>query len=267
MFLVFLPVVLCAQQSAAPPKPAAPKAVVAPKPAPAAPKPVTAVKPAAAPKPAAAVKRPMTPAAPKPGAAPVLKSDEDRAFYALGLRMYASIAQLDLSPAELEVLKRALSDAQAGKSVPEADAWGSKLQSIAEARSTRLRDREKANSQAYLAKAATEAGAVKTESGLVFKDITVGTGDSPKAESTVKVHYRGTLINGTEFDSSYKRNEPAEFALNRVVKCWTEGLQKMKPGGKARLVCPSDLAYGDQGRPSIPPGAALIFEVELLEVK
>jgi FKBP-type peptidyl-prolyl cis-trans isomerase FkpA len=82
----------------------------------------------------------------------------------------------------------------------------------------------------------------------------------------VKVNYRGTLVNGTEFDSSYRRNEPAQFSLNGVIPCWTEGLQKIKTGGKAVLVCPSNLAYGDDGRPSIPGGAALIFEIELLEI-
>jgi FKBP-type peptidyl-prolyl cis-trans isomerase FkpA len=94
----------------------------------------------------------------------------------------------------------------------------------------------------------------------------VGTGESPKATDTVKVNYRGTLVNGTEFDSSYKRNEPAQFPLNGVIKCWTEGVQRMKVGGKSMLICPSDLAYGEQGRPSIPGNATLIFEIELLEI-
>ena len=97
-------------------------------------------------------------------------------------------------------------------------------------------------------------------------DLGAGTGASPTATDVVRVHYRGTLINGTEFDSSYARNEPAQFSLGGVIKCWTEGLQRMKVGGKARLVCPSDLAYGDGGRPSIPGGAGLIFEVELLDI-
>ena len=97
--------------------------------------------------------------------------------------------------------------------------------------------------------------------------MTAGTGPAPGPTDAVRVHYRGTLINGTEFDNSYPRNEPAEFALNGVIGCWTEGLQRMKVGGKARLVCPSDLAYGDQGQSPIPGGAALIFEVELLEVR
>jgi FKBP-type peptidyl-prolyl cis-trans isomerase FkpA len=89
----------------------------------------------------------------------------------------------------------------------------------------------------------------------------------PAADDTVKVNYRGTLIDGTEFDSSYKRNEPASFPLKGVIPCWTNGVAQMKVGGKAKLVCPSDSAYGDQGHPpAIPGGATLVFEVELLEI-
>jgi FKBP-type peptidyl-prolyl cis-trans isomerase FkpA len=121
-------------------------------------------------------------------------------------------------------------------------------------------------SAAFLAKAASEPGAIKTPSGLIYKELKPGTGASPAAEDKVKVNYRGTFVNGKEFDSSYSRHEPAEFALNGVIRCWTEGVQKMKPGGKARLVCPSDIAYGDQGRPGIPGGSTLIFEIELLSV-
>jgi FKBP-type peptidyl-prolyl cis-trans isomerase FkpA len=128
-------------------------------------------------------------------------------------------------------------------------------------------ERQKVVSDAYLAKAATEPGAIKTESGLIYMDIQPGTGASPNASDSVKVNYRGTLIDGTEFDSSYKRNQPAQFPLNGVIRCWTEGVQKMKVGGKARLVCPSDIAYGDKGHPPvIPGGATLIFEIELLEI-
>jgi FKBP-type peptidyl-prolyl cis-trans isomerase FkpA len=102
---------------------------------------------------------------------------------------------------------------------------------------------------------------------LVYRELKVGAGESPKATDTVKVHYRGTLIDGTEFDSSYKRNEPTQFPLNGVIKCWTEGVQRMKVGGKSMLACPSDLAYGDQGSPpKIPGGATLLFEIELLEI-
>ena len=121
--------------------------------------------------------------------------------------------------------------------------------------------------KAYLDKAASEPGAQKTASGLVYRDVTAGSGASPKATDTVKVHYRGTLINGKEFDSSYARNEPAEFPLNRVIPCWTEGVQKMKVGGKARLVCPANIAYGDASpTPDIPNGATLVFEIELLGI-
>jgi FKBP-type peptidyl-prolyl cis-trans isomerase FkpA len=111
-----------------------------------------------------------------------------------------------------------------------------------------------------------EVDAQKTASGMIYHELRAGTGPSPQATDTVKVNYRGTLVDGTEFDSSYKRNEPAEFPLNGVIKCWTEGVQKMKVGGKARLVCPSDIAYGEQGRPGIPGGAALVFEIELLQI-
>jgi FKBP-type peptidyl-prolyl cis-trans isomerase FkpA len=94
-----------------------------------------------------------------------------------------------------------------------------------------------------------------------------GTGASPKVTDTVKVHYRGTLMDGTEFDSSYKRNEPAQFPLNQVIPCWTEGVQRMKVGGQSRLVCPPNIAYGDRGSPPvIPAGATLVFEVELLGI-
>ncbi len=101
----------------------------------------------------------------------------------------------------------------------------------------------------------------------MYRELKPGTGPSPKASDTVKVHYRGTLINGKEFDSSYKRNEPAEFPLNMVIPCWTEGVQLMKVGGKSQLVCPSNIAYGEGGAPpDIPGGATLVFEIELLGI-
>ena len=120
--------------------------------------------------------------------------------------------------------------------------------------------------QAFLDQAAAEAGAVKMPSGLIYKELTKGTGASPVATDTVKVNYRGTFPDGTEFDSSYKRNEPAQFPLNQVIPCWTEGVQKMKVGGKSRLVCPGSIAYGPEGRPGIPPNATLVFEIELLSI-
>jgi FKBP-type peptidyl-prolyl cis-trans isomerase FkpA len=204
--------------------------------------------------------------APKPTAPPPLTTDEQKTVYALGLMMGQSIAPFNLSPAEIEIVKQALTDSAAGKPALELSEWGPKIQPLATSRAAAVAQKQKALSAAYLTKAAAEPGAVKTESGLVYRELKVGEGPSPKATDTVKVHYRGTLVNGTEFDSSYKRNEPAQFPLNGVIKCWTEGVQRMKVGGKAVLVCPSDLAYGEQGRPSIPGGAALIFEIELLEI-
>lgn len=241
--LLFLPVVLWAQTPA--PKPAQSKA------------PATAPKPAARTAPAA-VKKPVPP--PKP------MTDEEKTIYALGLSLYRSLAQFDLTPAELDLVKKAVTDAAAGKPAEELQTWGPKIQELATTRAARVAEKQKALSAAYLAKAAAEPGAQKTESGLVYKELRPGAGDSPKATDTVKVNYRGTLVDGIEFDSSYKRPEPAQFPLNGVIKCWTEGVQKMKPGGKSLLVCPSDLAYGDAGRPGIPGGATLVFEIELLEI-
>ena len=206
--------------------------------------------------------------APAPKAiAPVLETDEQKTVYALGLQMYRSLAQFDLSPAEVELVRRALGDAAAGKPAVDISEWGPKFQAFGQARAARVAEKQKVASNAYLAKAAAEPGAIKTESGLIYMDVQPGTGASPNASDSVKVNYRGTLIDGTEFDSSYKRNQPAQFPLSGVIRCWTEGVQKMKVGGKARLVCPSDIAYGDNGHPPvIPGGATLIFEIELLEI-
>jgi FKBP-type peptidyl-prolyl cis-trans isomerase FkpA len=236
-------------------------------------KPQTTKPPVSTPKPAAPATTATAPAARKAGpattaAAPGVArmTDDQKTIYALGLAVQRSIGQFDLSPVELDIFKRAVGDAAIGKPAIALDDWQDRLQPLAAARGRRVAAREKAASVAYLATAAAEAGAVKTDSGLVYREVSAGTGASPKASDVVRVHYRGTLINGTEFDSSYKRNEPAEFPLGEVIACWTEGLQRMKVGGKARLVCPSSIAYGDEGRPSIPGGASLIFEIELLAI-
>ncbi|HET7795151.1 MAG TPA: FKBP-type peptidyl-prolyl cis-trans isomerase [Rhizobacter sp.] len=125
-----------------------------------------------------------------------------------------------------------------------------------------------AHAQSASAPAKQEPGTVTTQSGLIYRSLKDGSGPSPAATDTVKVHYRGTFPDGKEFDSSYSRGQPAEFPLNGVIKCWTEGVQKMKVGGKAKLVCPPSIAYGERGAGGgvIPPNATLTFEVELLSI-
>jgi FKBP-type peptidyl-prolyl cis-trans isomerase FkpA len=198
-----------------------------------------------------------------PGA---LTTDDQKTIYALGLSMAQQLSEMGITPAEYALVKQALTDAAAGKPAIELSAWASKFPTFAQGRSAKMAAAEKVKGKALLDKAAAEPGAVRAPSGMVYRELVAGSGASPKATDKVRVNYRGTLINGTEFDSSYKRNAPAEFGLNMVIPCWTEGVQRMKIGGKSRLVCPPEIAYGDQGRPSIPPGATLVFEIELLAV-
>ena len=146
------------------------------------------------------------------------------------------------------------------------DAYGPKVNELAQKRAAAGADEAKKKGQEFSDKAAKEKDATKTASGVVIRTITPGSGPSPAATDVVKVHYEGKLIDGTVFDSSIKRGQPAEFPLNGVVPCWTEALQKMKKGEKAQVVCPAAVAYGDRGSPpTIPPGATLSFEVELLD--
>ncbi|MFM2126074.1 MAG: hypothetical protein RL328_2525 [Acidobacteriota bacterium] len=197
-----------------------------------------------------------------------LNTDEEKTIYAVGLLMGRQLSALSLSPAELEIVKHALSDAANNKPAVNLDEWGPKIDGMVQVRQVKLAGKTKEDGKAYQEKAAAESGAKRTQTGLVYKELTAGSGAQPTAQSTVKVNYKGALTNGTEFDSSYKRGQPAEFPLSGVIPCWTEGVQMMKVGGKAQLVCPSEIAYGDGGRPpTIPGGATLVFEVELLEVK
>jgi FKBP-type peptidyl-prolyl cis-trans isomerase FkpA len=203
----------------------------------------------------------------------VTMSEDEKAVYALGEAMGQQAGQqvkaLNLTPAELESFKKGFTATLGGKE-PEhkIEQYGPVLQKRAEANAASLASGEKTKSAAFRDKAAAEPGALKTPSGLVYKELQAGTGRSPKPTDTVSVHYHGTLPDGKVFDSSVQRGQPAEFQLNQVIPCWTEGVQRMKVGEKAKLVCPSEIAYGDRGAgPDIGPGATLVFEVELLAIK
>jgi FKBP-type peptidyl-prolyl cis-trans isomerase FkpA len=195
-------------------------------------------------------------------------TEEQKTLYVVGTNVARSLSVFSLTPAEFDVVLQGLNDARAGKKADfDVTTYNQKMQDLARERRKASGEKQAAAGKEYLEKAAKEKNAVKTTTGMLYIPLTEGKGDSPKPADGVKVNYRGTLIDGSEFDSSYKRNKPLEFKLNNVITCWTEGLQKMKPGGKARLVCPPNLAYGDNGAGDmILPGATLSFEVELLEV-
>ena len=195
-------------------------------------------------------------------------TDDQKTMYALGMIISQSLAPFALSESELDFVRAGMTDGVL-KKTPKVDlpTYGPKVNQVQQARAAAQAETEKKAGAAYIEKATKEAGAKKTESGAIVTTIKEGKGEQPKATDTVKVHYHGTLIDGTVFDSSVKRGEPATFPLNQVIKCWTEGVQLMKVGGKSKLVCPSAIAYGDRGSPpTIKPGATLVFEVELLEI-
>ena len=200
---------------------------------------------------------------------PALDTDEQKTIYALGIAISKNLGGFNLTPAELEIVKAGITDGVLNKPARvDLNTYGPKLQALAKERASAVAAGEKKASEEFLTKAAGEKGAKKTASGLIYTEVTAGKGDSPKATDRVKVHYEGQLVDGTVFDSSIKRGEPASFPLNGVIKCWTEGVQLMKVGGKAKLICPSDIAYGDAGSPpAIKPGATLVFDVELLDIE
>ncbi|MFN2548757.1 MAG: FKBP-type peptidyl-prolyl cis-trans isomerase [Myxococcales bacterium] len=202
-------------------------------------------------------------------AASDLKTEDQKSLYAIGYVVGSrNLGPLSLKPDELKIVEQGIADGANGKKAPlDVDKQMDAVNKFAQARSSAAADKEKVAGREYADKAAKEPGAQKLPDGLVYKTLKPGDGPSPQATDKVKVNYEGKLTNGTVFDSSYKRNQPAEFGLNQVIKCWTEGVQKMKVGEKARLVCPSDIAYGDHGHPpTIPGGATLVFDVELLGI-
>jgi len=201
---------------------------------------------------------------------PKLETEDQKTIYAIGLALAQSLQPYNLTPQEIDLVKAGLSDGLNPSAKPQVDLkdYRAKLQQLGQDRAKASADTEKKDAQGFLDKMAKEKGATKTDTGLIIIPIKEGSGPTPQATDTVKVHYHGTLRDGTVFDSSVERGTPATFPLNRVIPCWTEGLQKMKVGAKAKLVCPSAIAYGDRGAPpKIKPGAPLVFEVELIGIE
>ncbi len=202
-------------------------------------------------------------------AEPSLQSDIQKQSYAIGQQIGQNFKAQGLE-VDLDVLKMSINDVFAGKksrlTVQEMQAVMKNLQRKIGEKKNEQNVANKKNGDEFLAANKKKKGVVTTASGLQYMVVKEGTGANPKATDTVKVHYKGTLVNGKIFDSSYERNAPAEFPLSRVIKGWTEGISYMKVGGKTTLYIPSSLAYGPNGRPSIPGNSALIFEVELLDI-
>src|SRR5262252_290920 len=202
-------------------------------------------------------------------AAPEPTSDDQKTLYALGLAISQSLGSFTLSEAELDLVKSGLTDGVL-KRQPKVDlqAFGPKIQLLQQSRSAAASEVEKKAGAAFLTKVAAEPGAKKTESGAILITIKEGNGANPKSSDTVKVHYHGTLIDGTVFDSSVQRGEPATFPVNRVIPGWTEVLQLMKEGDKWQVFIPSQLAYGPGGAGGdIGPNSTLIFDIELLAIE
>jgi FKBP-type peptidyl-prolyl cis-trans isomerase FkpA len=207
------------------------------------------------------------PAAPAESTAE-LSTDDDKTLYAIGLAIGQNVRDFKLTSAEVDIVAQGLKDSVLGNEPKVAlDVYGPRIQVLAMERASAAAGDEKQASDAWVAEQAAQPGAQRSDTGVIVIPITEGTGANPTADSTVRVHYHGTLRDGSVFDSSVDRGEPISFALSQVIGCWTEGVQKIKVGGKAKLVCPADTAYGDQGSGSIPGGAALAFEVELLAIE
>jgi len=198
------------------------------------------------------------------------ETDDEKTFYAIGASLSQQIQMLKpLSEREMDLILEGLRDAANGR-VDSKEIAGRRTQirNLIQARQERGLEVEKEASAIFLAAELKKPGARRTETGLIYREIVPGVGVTPNATDKVRVHYHGTLRDGTVFDSSVDRGEPSEFPLNRVIACWTEGVAMIKVGGKSQLVCPSEIAYGDRrsGSGRIPPGAALSFEVELIEI-
>jgi FKBP-type peptidyl-prolyl cis-trans isomerase FkpA len=194
-------------------------------------------------------------------------TDEKEALYAMGAILGAKVSGYALSPKELQIVQRGFADAAANRKLmlrdPDLEEWGPKVEAVVGRRTNPRVAAEKDRGRKVAQQMAKERGAETLPSGVVVVTERQGDGPQPAAADRVRVKYEGRLADGKSFDSS----DSAEFPLNQVISCWTQGVQRIKVGGKARLVCPSATAYGDQGRPpQIPPGATLVFTVELLGI-
>jgi len=208
--------------------------------------------------------------APMPAAAGeiLLSGANDNLLYALGVVLADRIPDLGLSDEESSVVAAGMRDSLAGNTLRvEMDTYGPQLDGFVSERLSAMVEEERVAAAAFADEIANEPGAERLASGVVFSSMIEGDGANPTAADSVTVHYHGTLRDGSVFDSSVERGTPATFPLGGVIPCWTEGVQRIKVGGKAKLLCPSDTAYGDQGTGGIPGGAALLFEVELLSIE
>ena len=197
-------------------------------------------------------------------------TEDDKTLYALGMIIGRNLGDFNLTPRELDVVKAGMTDmVQKKKLAVELETYGPKVDAFHSKRRTDRAGAEKKQGQAAVESAAREPGAVRTASGAIVRTVKPGTGETPQPTDRVKVNYTGKLLDGTVFDTSKKPGgQPATFPLNGVIKCWTEGVGRMKVGETAVLTCPADVAYGDGGQGGrIPPGATLVFEVDLLGIE
>jgi len=228
--------------------------------------------------------------APDPAAVPkaaytgavTAETEQEKIIYALGLALTQNglgPIKEELTAKELAIISRGFGDAVMDReALVNLEEYGPKINEVYGARAQQaqaktqeknkgLVEKAQAENKIFLEEAAAEEGMVQTESGLLYKELVAGTGATPQPSSRVKVHYEGSLVDGTVFDSSIKRGEPISFGMGQVIQGWQEGLQRMQVGGKAKLVIPPELGYGMNGKPPIPPAAVLIFQVELLAIE
>jgi FKBP-type peptidyl-prolyl cis-trans isomerase FkpA len=196
------------------------------------------------------------------------KTEDEKTLYALGLVISKQLSAFRLTPAELAMIQAGLADGSTAGKTPKVDldTYGPKIQAFGQARVEASIAEGKKKGKEYVDKAAAKPGIKKLGSGALVETVTEGTGGSPTLTDTVKINYKGTLLDGTVFDSSEKHGGVQTMRMDQVVTCWKEGVSYMKVGGKAKFVCPAETAYGDRPMGAIPPGSTLLFDIELVEI-